>query len=159
MSPPQWTFARLEALSGVDVHAMLKLRAEVFSVEQNCVFLDPDDADLASWHLLGRSSEKGELLVYLRIIDAGAAYPEPSIGRVVSAAKARGQKLGRAVMAEGLLRCGALWPELGIVLNAQHRLERFYQDFGFVSCGEPYIEDGIPHIKMVRAARAPGASA
>ncbi len=159
MSALTFTFARLERLSGVDVHALLKLRAEVFSVEQNCVFLDPDDADIDSWHLLGRSGAGGELLAYLRIVDAGIKYPEPSIGRVVTAAKARGQNLGRALMAEGLGRCHALWPELGVVINAQHRLLRFYQDFGFVSRGEPYIEDGISHIEMARPAEPAGVKA
>jgi ElaA protein len=159
MSALAWTFGRLDELSGVDVHAFLKLRAEVFSVEQNCVFLDPDDADIDSWHLLGRSSEQGELLAYLRIVDAGIKYPEPSVGRVVTAPKARGQNLGRALMAEGLARCHALWPSLGIVINAQHRLERFYQEFGFVSSSEPYIEDGIPHIEMARPAEPAGANA
>jgi ElaA protein len=159
MSALLWAFGRLDTLSGVDVHALLKLRAQVFSVEQNCVFLDPDDADIDSWHLLGRSRETDELLAYLRIVDAGIKFPEPSIGRVVTAEKARGLKLGRALMAEGLVRCHALWPELGIVINAQHRLERFYQDFGFVSSGEPYIEDGIPHIEMARPAEQQGVSA
>jgi ElaA protein len=153
MSRLAWTFDRIDGVTARDVFDFLKLRAEVFCVEQNCVFLDPDDADLVSWHLLGRDSG-GALLGYLRIVDAGIKYPEPSIGRVVTASAARGQNLGREVMAEGLQRCSALWPELGIVINAQHRLERFYREFGFESVGAPYIEDGIAHIEMKRQWRA-----
>ena len=145
-----WTFARLDDLLPRDVFDFLKLRAAVFAVEQNCVFQDPDDADPVSGHLLGRDPA-GMLLAYLRIVDAGIKFPEPSIGRVVTAPAARGQNLGRAVMAEGIRHCNRLWPALAIVINAQHRLESFYREFGFVSVGEPYIEDGIVHIEMSRA--------
>jgi len=149
MSTLTWSFARLPDLSPLDVHACLLLRAAVFSVEQNCVFQDPDAADLDSWHLLGRNAA-GQLLAYLRIVDAGIKYPEPSIGRVVTAPDARGLSLGRTLMAEGIERCAALWPSFGIVIGAQQRLERFYQSFGFTTTSEPYLEDGIWHVEMTR---------
>jgi ElaA protein len=151
MTALSWTFARLADLSPLDVHALLQLRAAVFSVEQNCVFQDPDDADVTSWHLLGRNAD-GALLAYLRIVDAGIKYREPSIGRVVTAPAARGLKLGRALMTEGIARCTTLWPAAAIVIGAQHRLERFYRDFGFEPSSEPYLEDGIWHIEMTRPA-------
>ncbi len=154
MSRASYTFARLPDLNGKDTHDFLALRSEVFVVEQNCVFHDPDDADIVSWHLLMRD-ESGQLLAYLRIVDPAIRYPEPSIGRVVSAPKARGQSIGRAIMAEGIARCEALWPGFAIVIGAQARLTRFYEGFGFKTSGAPYLEDNIWHVEMTRPASSP----
>jgi len=146
---PVWTFARLERLSSRDVFDVLALRASVFVVEQNCVFLDPDSHDVKSWHLLGRDAN-GRLIAYLRIVDAGQKYDEPSIGRVATHIDYRRLGIGLALMHEGLRRCAALWPEASLRIGAQERLERFYQRLGFARASERYIEDGIAHIEMVR---------
>lgn len=145
----QWTWARFDDLRCGDLYDALALRCRVFVVEQDCPYLDPDGLDHAAWHLLGRD-DKGALVSYLRVLDAGAKYAEPSIGRVVTAPQARGTGAGRALFAEGLRRCLATWPGCGVRINAQAHLERFYGAFGFVRQGEPYTEDNIPHVEMWR---------
>jgi ElaA protein len=144
-----WTCVRFQALSLDDLYDALALRAEVFVVEQGCVFQDLDGADRASGHLLGRDPA-GALQAYLRIVDPGVKFPEPSIGRVIAASAARGSGLGHRLMAEGVARCEAAWPGQGIRIGAQSRLEAFYAGHGFVRQGADYIEDGIPHCEMVR---------
>jgi ElaA protein len=153
MSGLTFRMARLDDLGGVDVHAMLALRAVVFVLEQRCPFLDPDELDLCSFHLLGRAAD-GQLAAYLRIVDPGRKALEPVIGRVVTQPERRGQGLGIALMQEGIRRCQGLWPGQGIRIGAQHRLLHFYENFGFASVGSVYIEDDIPHIEMLLPATA-----
>ena len=142
-----WTWTSFEALSGRDVYDLLALRSRIFVVEQACLFLDADDCDQSAWHLLGRDDD-GVLVAYLRGIAEGVKYAEPSIGRVVVAEPARGHGLGRVLMEEGIERGRALWPGADIVIGAQQRLAAFYGSLGFVGEGDPYIEDGIDHIRM-----------
>jgi ElaA protein len=144
-----WTFARLERLLPRDVYDFLALRSAIFVVEQNCVFLDPDGYDDRSWHLLGRDGA-GRLVAYLRIVDPGIKFAEPSIGRVTTQIDVRGLGYGVSLMEEGIRRCRALWPDAAIKIGAQQRLMPFYQSLGFTASGDPYIEDDIPHIEMVR---------
>jgi ElaA protein len=146
-----WTFSRLDGLAPRDVYDMLALRSEVFVVEQQCVFQDADGVDKQSWHLLGREAGGG-LVAYLRLVDPGIKYTEPSIGRVISSPSVRGCGYGQMLLAEGIARARALWPGHVIRIGAQQRLERFYQAFGFKSVGDSYIEDNIPHIEMLLAA-------
>ncbi len=150
-----WTWKRFDELSVNDVYALLALRSEVFVVEQRCVFLDADGADRSAWHLLGRTDAADgapSLAAYLRCLDPGLKYPEPSIGRVVTAPALRGRGLGRALMDEGLERSHDAWPAAAIVINAQMRLEAFYRSLGFRTEGEPYVEDDIDHVQMRLAA-------
>ena len=146
-----WQYFRFHALSVEDLYDALALRSQVFVMEQDCIFLDADGADRHSGHLLGRS-DGGVLLAYLRIVDAGIKYAEPSLGRVITALQARGTGLGRALVAQGVAHCTAAWPGLGSRIGAQARLEKFYGEFGFVRDGGDYIEDGIPHCEMLRQA-------
>ena len=145
-----WTFSRLAQLSADDVYDMLALRSEVFVVEQQCIYQDADGVDRQAWHLLGRDSSQA-LQAVLRIVDPGVKYAEPSIGRVITAPAVRRTGLGRALVSEGISRCQNLWPGQGIRISAQARLEPFYQGFGFLSVGQPYLEDNIPHIEMLLA--------
>ena len=144
----QWfRFAEL----GVDnLYDALALRCRVFILEQG-PYLDPDGLDRMSWHLLARDDE-GTLQAYLRIVDPGLKYDEPSIGRVITAAEVRGQGIGRALFAEGVRQCEAVWPRRGIRISAQAHLEKLYGSYGFVRVGEPYLEDDIPHLEMLKAA-------
>jgi ElaA protein len=121
----------------------------VFVLEQG-PYQDPDGLDLHAWHLLGHGVD-GALAAYLRAVDPGRKYEDPSIGRVVVAPEARGRELGRALMQEGIARCAAAWPGRGIRISAQARLERFYRSLGFELVGSEYLEDGIPHIEMLRS--------
>ena len=129
------------------LYDILALRCRVFILEQGA-YLDPDGADLHSWHLQGRD-EAGVLQAYLRGVEPGIKYAEPSIGRVITAPEVRRTGLGRALMREGLRRCAAQWPGQGVRISAQARLTDFYVGFGFVAEGDDYLEDGIPHRQML----------
>ena len=152
-----WRFARFDELSPREMHDLYRARAAAFVVEQNCAFQDLDGADPECWHLLGYGpspAPKGEreLLAYARLVPPGVKFDEPSIGRVVTTQAARGTGRGRALMREALARAEKLWPGRPIRIGAQHRLERFYEEFGFVTSSAPYDEDGILHVEMVRPA-------
>ncbi len=137
-----------DRLSGREVHDLLQLRSRVFVVEQTCPFLDPDGLDPKCWHGLGRD---GELLVATaRIVPPGLKSEEPAIGRVVTAPEVRRTGAGRALMSSAIAQVQRLYPGQSIRLGAQRYLEKFYGSFGFVPIGEPYDEDGIPHIEMRR---------
>ncbi len=144
----EWRCARFVELTPRELHDALRLRAAVFVVEQNCVFQDVDGADPECWHLLGRRA--GELVAYCRLVPPGVKYAEPSIGRVVSSREARRSGCGRELMREALARADKLWPGKPIRIGAQRYLERFYGGYGFAQASEPYDEDGIMHIEMVR---------
>lgn len=137
------------ALTPQDLYALLKLRSEVFVVEQNCVFLDLDDHDQNAEHLLMRDAA-GALLGYARLLPPGEKYPECSIGRVAVPLDHRNTGMGKRVMAEALRYTLARYPGVAILLWAQQRLEKFYEQFGFAGCSEAELEDGILHIKMRR---------
>jgi ElaA protein len=150
-----WRFARFDELTPREIHDLYRARAAAFVVEQGCPFQDLDGVDPECWHLLGYGPSprgEGELLAYCRLVPPGVKFAEPSIGRVVTTQAARGTGRGRALMAEALARVDKLWPGRPIRIGAQHRLERFYEDFGFVTASAPYDEDGILHVEMVRPA-------
>ena len=145
-----WHWSRFAEL-GVDaLYDALALRCRVFILEQG-PYQDPDGLDRDSWHLLGRDGA-GVLQAYLRVVDPGLKFEEPSIGRVITAPEVRGTGAGRALVAEGVRRTQAAWPGRGIRISAQAHLERFYGEFGFRAVGEPYAEDNIPHLEMLRSA-------
>ena len=137
-----------DRLSGREVHDVLQLRSRVFVVEQTCPFLDADGVDPSCWHALGR--EGGVLVATARIVPPGLKYEEPAIGRVVTAPEVRRTGAGRALMTSAIAQVQRLYPGQRIRLGAQRYLERFYGSFGFVPVGEPYDEDGIPHVEMLR---------
>lgn len=143
-----WTWARFHELGVDNLYDALALRCRVFVLEQG-PYLDPDGIDRFAWHLLGRDGQ-GVLHAYLRVVDPAMKYAEPSIGRVITSPERRGTGLGRLLVAEGVARCRAAHPGLGIRIGAQAHLERFYNGFGFERCGESYLEDGIAHIEMAR---------
>jgi ElaA protein len=145
-----WLWSRFSDLGVDNLYDALALRCRVFVLEQG-PYLDPDGIDRQAWHLLGRDVQ-GALQAYLRIVDPGAKYAEPSMGRVVTSPELRGTGLGRRLVAEGVARCTAAWPAQGMRISAQAHLERFYGEWGFRRVGEPYLEDDIPHLEMLRAA-------
>lgn len=146
----RWEFKTFDALTAAEVYALLKLRSEVFVVEQNCVFLDMDDKDQMCHHLLGY---KGNLLAaYTRIVPMGVSYPDyPSIGRVITSPQARGEGLGKILMEESIQRLFSLYGHVPIKIGAQLYLKKFYESLGFAQCGDVYDEDGIPHLPMLRS--------
>ncbi|MGL5948271.1 MAG: GNAT family N-acetyltransferase [Aeromonas sp.] len=147
----QWSVTSWPELSRDALYALLRLRAEVFVVEQQCPFQDLDDKDRLAevWHLQGYSAAAaGELLAYARIL--AFAPGELVISRVVVSPRARGQQLGHALLRQALAVCAARGPSRGIKLSAQAHLQDFYAQHGFVARGEVYLEDDIPHIAMYR---------
>lgn len=136
-----WLDRAFDELPARELYAILKLRAEIFVVEQACVYLDPDGLDLVSRHLCDEP-----LRAYCRVVPAGAKYAEQSIGRVVVAKDARGTGLGKVLMQEAIARYGTR----PIRIAAQHYLVRFYGELGFRAVSEPYDDDGIPHVDMLR---------
>jgi len=151
LSTLDWKWVRFEGLSVDDVYDMLALRARIFVVEQDCVYLDVDGLDRHAWHLLGRDAG-GLLQAYLRVVDAGRKYAAPSIGRVVVDPSQRGTGTGHALIAEGLRRCDAQWPGQANRIGAQAHLQGFYGRHGYVVVGEVYLEDDIAHVDMERPA-------
>lgn len=143
-----WAWCRFAGLGVDNLYDALALRCRVFVLEQG-PYLDPDGLDRCAWHLLGRD-EAGLLQAYLRVVDPGHKYAEPSPGRVLTAPERRGTGLGRTLMAEGLARCAQAWPGRALRISAQAHLQRFYGDFGFRPVGEIYLEDDIAHIEMLR---------
>lgn len=144
---------RFDELGGDVVYEVLALRQLVFVVEQACVYLDCDGLDRDALHVLGRAAG-GELVAYARILPPGRAFPEAAIGRVVTHPLARRLGLGRAVVERAIAILEADGPR-AIRIGAQRYLERFYRELGFEVASEPYVEDGIPHVEMLRVS-APG---
>jgi ElaA protein len=149
--PIDWQWSRFSELTPADLYAAMRLREEVFVVEQQCPYQDADGRDPQAWHLLGWSGKnRSDLVAYARIFEPGVRYTECSIGRVVTSPKVRGTGIGRELMSEALRRVDGLVPGQAIKIAAQRRLEKFYLDFGFRTVSAPYEEDGIIHVDMLR---------
>ena len=134
-------------LSTEEIYKILKLRSEVFVVEQNCVYQDIDEKDQKAVHLF--LEKNNEIIAYTRIFKKGDYYEEnPSIGRVVVSKKERGKKLGKEIMIKSINFIKKELKERKIELSAQKYLDKFYKDLDFYSEGEDYLEDGIPHQRM-----------
>ena len=154
-----WRCAPFGELTPRELHDILQARAAVFVVEQNCVFQDVDGVDPVCWHLsgfspspLGEGRGEGRLVAYARLVPAGTKFAEPSIGRVITLPPLRGTGHGRELMREALKHTDRLWPGKAVRIGAQARLEKFYEDLGFVTASAPYDEDGIVHLEMLRPA-------
>ena len=140
-----------EELSLHQLYELLALRQEVFAVEQDCVYQDADGKDQQSWHLLGCDDRTGKLLAYCRLMPKGLVYEDYiAIGRVITAQEARGKGLGKKLMQEGIREIQKLLGAQAIKISAQSYLQKFYSELGFEATGEEYLEDGIPHIAMIR---------
>ena len=140
-------------MNAAELYRGLQLRAEVFVVEQACVFQDMDGLDPVCMHLLGEMPDRadtGHLLAYARLLPAGLGFAEASIGRVATAPATRGSGLGHALMRESIVQVQDLWGKQPIRIGAQAHLQAFYRQHGFEPAGDLYIEDGIDHIEMLR---------
>ncbi len=131
-------------LTSDELYALLRLRAAVFVVEQNCVYQDLDDKDQASLHLF--FSEGEEILAYARVLPAGVSFPEVAIGRVISTRRRQG--LGSRIVGEAITAAKERFHADSIVLEAQVYARSLYEKLGFYRISEEFLEDGIPHIKM-----------
>ena len=145
----RWQHCEFPELGNSELYAALQLRQQVFCVEQDCAYLDLDDLDQGAVHILCWQGER--LLAYQRCLAPGACYLESALGRIVVSSQARGRQLGRALVQRGINHNLQRWSGQGIRINAQAYLQAFYLDLGFVTAGDVFDEDGIPHIQMVYA--------
>ena len=139
------TFSELDK---EDLYQILRLRTEVFVVEQNCVYQDIDNKDQNAIHLYCKENDK--IVAYTRIFKAGNYYENPSIGRVVVSKKNRGKDIGKKIMIDSIEYIKQNIKGEKIELSAQKYLDKFYTDLGFYKIGEDYLEDGIPHQRMIK---------
>ena len=146
-----FTCKPFDQLSVNELYEILRLRQEIFVVEQNCPYQDADGKDYDSYHLIGRS-EDGTLCCYTRLIPEGVSYDNfVSIGRVINSAAVRGKGYGKLLMMESIRLVKEQFPGYPIKIGAQAYLKTFYESLGFQDLNEPYLEDGIPHLIMVMA--------
>ncbi|QBF24842.1 GNAT family N-acetyltransferase [Pseudomonas tructae] len=145
-----WICKHHSDLGKEQLYAILRLRTEVFVVEQKCAYQDVDGQDLDgdTCHLM--AWEGDNLLAYLRLLDPQSQGGDVVIGRVLIAADARGRGLGHELMEQGLKYAEEFWPEVPVYLSAQAHLQDYYGRHGFKVAGEEYLEDDIPHIGMRR---------
>jgi ElaA protein len=147
----EFQYYHFDELNTRDLYELLRLRQEVFVVEQDCPYLDADGKDYESYHLMGRDSS-GHIQAYTRLVPKGISYENyASIGRVVTSQAVRGQGLGKMLMHESLEAIRKLFPEEKVKISAQCYLIPFYESLGFQVIGEEYLEDNIPHIGMILA--------
>ena len=145
----QFKIKRFNELSASELYQLLQLRSEVFVVEQNCVYQDIDGKDEKALHLLGEIDNK--VVAYSRIFKPKDYFENASIGRVAIAEKYRAQKWGHQLMQEAISGIETNFGAQPITISAQLYLKKFYESHGFVQIGETYLEDGIPHIEMLKA--------
>ncbi|WP_158988786.1 GNAT family N-acetyltransferase [Mucilaginibacter sp. L196] len=138
-----------EELSPTELYKILRLRNEVFVVEQSCPYQDADNKDPKCYHLMLLKDDG--LMAYARLVPPGLSFPQMSIGRVITSPKARGTGAGRILMNTAIEQCHQFFGEGPIQIGAQAYLLKFYSSLGFKEVGEIYDEDGIPHIDMIRA--------
>jgi ElaA protein len=140
-------------LSIMQLYDILKLRSEIFVVEQQCAFLDIDGLDMNAIHLLATENDK--LVAYLRIyqyqtlINTKLTNNGIRFGRVITANHVRGKGYGKLLMTELLNYCNTHYPQHELNCSAQYRLKKFYESFGFIEQGDIYLEDDVDHIAMV----------
>ena len=135
-------------LSLDELYYSLQLRSEVFVVEQDCVYQDVDGKDQKALHIIGKKDSS--IIAYTRIFRPGDYFKEASIGRVVVSEKERHFKYGHQLMLASIKAVEDAFQTKEIKLSAQKYLEKFYNNLGFKTIGDPYLEDGIPHIAMVK---------
>lgn len=148
MNPIQWNIKHFEELSKLEFHDIIQLRERVFVVEQDCPYLDVDGEDVHTYHVLGTMNEK--VVATARIFPPNT-MDEVVIGRICNDESTRGKGVGRELVKRSLNFCEEHWPTNLVKISAQCYLVEFYKSFGFKTIGKEYLEDGIPHITMIRS--------
>jgi len=157
-TPPlvKWTHLPFSDLSVLDIYDLLKLRQDIFVVEQDCAYHDIDGRDPLCSHLLARvpNDETTESLVaYLRIVPPGNYFDEVALGRIITSQSVRGTGIGTQLIEKGIEIVKDVYGSKSIRISAQAHLEKYYNKFGFHKDSEPFDEDGIMHIEMLRTAK------
>ena len=145
----RWKWHYFSELTCDELYKILALRQTVFILEQRCLYNDLDYLDQKGIHLLG--TKNNELMSYLRIFPPDIVYPNAtSLGRVVTAPAARKKMIGKEMLQQALHYLDSTYKQYPVIISAQIHLTRFYESFGFATRGDPYDEDGIIHIKMIK---------
>jgi len=152
MQGHHYTLCSFDELSNTQLYEILKLRSEVFVVEQNCVYQDLDGLDHSSLHMCHWDGKT--LLAYTRLLAPGTDFEDASaIGRIITSPSVRRKGYGRPIVLKSIEECESRWPASPIKLHAQTYLLDFYGAFGFKPYGKEFLEDGLPHYFMERPAR------
>jgi ElaA protein len=138
-----------EELTLDELHDLLQLRSQIFVVEQDCVYQDIDGKDKQALHVFGKKDDK--IVAYTRCFQSGIYFKEASIGRVAVLEDRRKQNYGNTIMKHSIKAIEKYYRTNIIKLSAQTYLVKFYESHGFIRAGEEYLEDGIPHVAMIRA--------
>lgn len=143
-----WKIKPFSELSTEELYQILKIRQEVFIVEQTCYYLDADGYDQQAVHIW--AEKEGEILAYSRVFEPGIKYKEASIGRVLTNPNYRKNNLGKILIRFSINTIESRFRTQSIRISAQDYLLRFYSEFGFQDTGKKYLEDDIPHTEMMR---------
>ncbi len=146
----KWNTTKFHQLTTDQLYDILKLRVDIFIVEQNCPYPELDDKDrhVESRHLT--AYDDSGLIAYTRLLPPGLSYPDVSVGRFAVKPSARNQGTGSLLMEKTLEEIDKIWPDKAIRISAQAHLSEFYEKFGFIKVSDNYLEDGIPHIEMLK---------
>jgi ElaA protein len=149
----KWVWKKFSDLTLDELYSIIQVRETVFVVEQKLSYVDCDDYDQKAWHLMGYKDER--LIAYLRAFPAGVKYPEQAFGRVLTMKEVRGSGIGKELTQTCLNKMHETFGAGPIIISAQAYLEKFYAGFGFKRQSDDYLEEGIPHLKMIRAHNLP----
>ncbi len=149
----RWTFPTFQELTVEQLFDVLRLRVDVFVVEQQCAYRELEECDRheETRHLSGRNND-GRLIAYARLLPPGLRYPEVNLGRFVVKAEWRKQGIGHQLLQTALQEVSRCWPKTPIRISAQDYLQAFYEQYGFIRVSEVYLDVGIPHVEMVKEA-------
>ncbi|TDQ28671.1 GNAT family N-acetyltransferase [Tenacibaculum caenipelagi] len=143
-----FTIKKFQELTTSELYELLQLRSEVFVIEQDCVYQDLDGKDVKALHVLGE--KEGKIVAYTRLFNSGEYFDTPSIGRVVVKESERKYGYGHDLIKASIKAIVDSYSETTITISAQTYLQKFYESHGFKQVGEEYLEDGIPHIRMIK---------
>ncbi len=145
----KYTIKHFGTLATTELYHIIRLRIEVFSVEQNCPYQDCDERDFDAYHVMG-ADNAGQLHAYCRLLDKGVSYADyASIGRVITSSAYRGKGEGKKLMRYAIEEIAEKYPGKKVKISAQSYAKSFYESLGFEAVGEEYLEDDIPHVGMV----------
>ncbi|WP_298155199.1 GNAT family N-acetyltransferase [Flavobacterium sp.] len=144
----QFTIKAFDTLSVSELYQLLRLRESVFIIEQNCIYQDLDNKDQKALHVIG--TYNGKIVAHSRLFKAGDYFEWASIGRVVIDQEYRDRKWGYPLMEASIAGISKYFGDNKIMISAQLYLQRFYENNGFRAMSDVYLEDDIPHIRMVR---------
>ena len=140
---------KFDQLTNYELYCVLRIRSEVFVVEQDCVYQDMDNKDLIAYHMLGFKDQK--IIAYARIFNSGDYFSKPSIGRILVNREERKKNYGYLLVKESIHFIEEKFSERIIHISAQKYLVKFYNSLGFIQKGSAYLEDGIPHVAMIKS--------